>query len=203
MTASDPKRAIRKLLKQSENSRYTRTNRRCGDHMRDVKNWIELVTVLGLIIGLGLVIAQLRQNEQLIRFQIATEFRFNQDANRSAIKGEDFSKTLAKLQTAPESLTDDELLQFQAHARSLVSELDMRRVLATVGIFESDWRAWLKPETCDLMNNSVGRVWLETQKTAPTSRMLDGKMLEELERRLGECSDRPSFLESVRHGQIQ
>jgi len=179
--------------------------------MHNVKNLVEIVSVLGLIIGIGLVIAQLRQNEQLIRFQIATEFRFNQDANRGAIKGEEFSKALAKLQTAPESLTDDELLQFQAHARSLVSELDMRRVLASAGIFESDWRTWLQSETCDLMDNSVGRawvetqraelVWLETQATVP-SRLPDDKMLDELERRLGECSDRPSFLKVVLRDQL-
>lgn len=179
-----------------------RTTRRCGDNMRDVKNLIELVGVLGLIIGLGLVIAQLRQNEQLIRFQIAAEFRFNQDNNRNAIKGEHLSKTLAKLQTAPESLTDNELLEFQAHARSLVSELDMRRVLANVGIFEGDWRIWLQPETCDLMNNSIGRVWLETHRKVP-GLMPDDEMLDELERRLGECSDRPSFLEAVRNEHLQ
>ena len=34
--------------------------------MRDVKNLIEIVSVLALIIGLGLVLVQLRQNEQLI-----------------------------------------------------------------------------------------------------------------------------------------
>jgi hypothetical protein len=180
--------------------------------MHNGKRLFDIVTVLGLLIGLGLVIAQLHQNEQLIRFQIATEFRFNQDANRAAIKGEDFSKALAKLQTDPESLRVDELLQFQAHARSLVSELDMRRVLATVGIFESDWRAWLQPETCDLMDNSVGRawveakraeqVWLETQGTVP-SREPDDEILDELERRLEECSERPSFLKSVRYEQIQ
>jgi hypothetical protein len=177
-------------------------DRRCRDNMRNVKNLIELITVVGLIIGIGLVILQLRQNEQLIRFQIATEFRFNQDNNRNAIKGDDFSTTLAKLQTAPENLTDDELLEFQAHARSLVSELGMRRVLSDVGIFEGDWRSWLQPETCDLMNNSIGRVWLEMERQVIV-RSLDDEMLDELERRLAECSDQPSFLESVRRDQLQ
>lgn len=180
--------------------------------MRNVKSFVELVGVLGLVIGLGLVLAQLHQNEQLIRFQIATEFRFNQDANRAAIKGEDFSRALAKLQTAPESLTVDELLQFQAHARSLVSELDMRRTLMAVGIFEGDWRTWLQSETCDLMDNPVGRAWIEAQRAelvwletngTVLSRHPDDEILDEFERRLGECSDRPSFLKSVRRDRLQ
>lgn len=180
--------------------------------MRDVKNLIEIVSILALLIGLGLVIAQLRQNEQLVRFQIATEFRFNQDVRRAVIQGEDFSKALAKLHSAPESLTDEELLQFQAHAQSLVSELDMRRILADTGIFQSDWRVWLQPETCDLLDNSVGRVWVETLKeqqvwdstrgTVPNFQVYD-EMLVELERRLGECPDRPSFMKSMRLDQHQ
>jgi hypothetical protein len=97
--------------------------------MRSVKNWIELLTLVGVFIGLGLVILQLRQNEELIRFQIAAEIRVNQDNNRNAIRGEQYSRTLAKLQTSPESLTDEELLQFQAHARSLLNELTFRRIL--------------------------------------------------------------------------
>jgi hypothetical protein len=35
------------------------------------------------------------------------------------------------------------------------------------------------------------------------SDMLDSEMLDELEQRLEECDDRPSFLESVRQEQIQ
>ena len=169
--------------------------------MRRAKNWIEIISVVSLLVGLGLVIAQLRQNEKLIRFQIATEFRFNQDENRNAVKGENFSVTLAKIQTTAVSLTDAELLEFQAHARSLVSELDMRRRLAEVGIFKGDWRGWLQPETCDLMNNAVGRAWLKISRKAP-DQILDDEILAELDRRLQKCDERPSFLQSVRKEQL-
>ena len=161
--------------------------------MRSVKNWIELLTLVGVFIGLGLVILQLRQNEELIRFQIATEIRINQDNNRNAIKGEQFSRTLAKLQTSPESLTDEELLQFQAHARSLLNELTFRRVLVDAGIFKGDWKLWLKSETCELLDNSVGHTWLKIRSQA-----IDEEMLNELDRRLAECGGRPSFIEAVR-----
>jgi hypothetical protein len=161
--------------------------------MRSVKNWIELLTLVGVFIGLGLVILQLRQNEELIRFQIAAEIRVNQDNNRNAIRGEQYSRTLAKLQTSPESLTDEELLQFQAHARSLLNELTFRRILAGAGIFKGDWKFWLQSETCELFDNSVGRTWLKTQSHA-----IDEEMLNELDRRLVECGGRLSFIETVR-----
>lgn len=161
--------------------------------MRGVKNWIELLTLVGVFIGLALVILQLRQNEELIRFQIATEIRVNQDNNRNAVKGEQFSRALAKLQTSPESLTDEELLQFQAHARSILSELSFRRTLAEVGIFKGDWTTWLESETCELFDNSVGRTWLKIKGQA-----IDEEMMNELDRRLTECGGRPSFIEAVR-----
>ena len=161
--------------------------------MRSVKNWIEFLTVVGVFIGLGLVILQLRQNEELIRFQIATKIRVNQDNNRSAIKGEQFSRTLARLQTSPESLADEELLQFQAHARSLLNELTFRKILAEVGIFKGDWTVWLVPETCELFDNSVGRTWLRIH-----GQEIDEEMVNELNRRLTECESRPSFIEAVR-----
>ena len=53
------------------------------------------------------------------------------------------------------------------------------------------------------MNNSVGRVWLEMQRTTP-GRMFtfDDEMLDELERRLGECSRRAFFLDSEQNDQL-
>ena len=117
----------------------------------------------------------------------------SRDADRYATRGEEYSATLAKLQTTPESLTDAELLQFDAHARSLVSELDLRRMLAEAGIFEGDWRLWLRAESCDLFDNPVGRTWLKVQKETA-----DEEIIDELENRLGECASLPSFLKTVR-----
>ena len=171
-----------------------------GYQMRPRRNWLDLMSVLGLFIGIALVILQLRQNEELIRFQIATELRVNQDTNRSAIRGEQFSSTLAKVQTAPETLTDAELLEFDAHARSIVSELDFRRSLAAAGIFKGDWTSWLESETCTSLDNSVGDTWLEVQRKTEDP-AIDNELLDELEQRLGECANRTSFLQSVRDSQ--
>ena len=52
------------------------------------------------------------------------------------------------------------------------------------------------------MNNPIGRAWLKTSRKA-ADRMLDREMLDELERRLEECDDHPSFLDSMRQEQIQ
>ena len=95
--------------------------------MHRVRKWSELLGIMSLIIGIGLVILQLRQNEQLVRFQIASEVRMNRDNDRNVTRGDQYSTTLAKLQTTPEDMTDAELVEFDAHARSLTSELFFRK----------------------------------------------------------------------------
>jgi hypothetical protein len=170
--------------------------------MRRIENWIELVGVIGLLIGIGLVILQLQQNETLLSFQIASDLRVNRDNDRNTIIGEQYATTLAKLQTAPEKLTDAELVQFDVHARSLTSELDFRRLLAAEGIFKGDWKNWLRAETCDLFNNPIGRAWLDMQDQT-TGQSTDQELVDELEQRLIECASRPSFLQSVRDKQTK
>ena len=171
--------------------------------MDNLRKWVELIGVIGLLIGIGLVFLQMRQNEELLRFQIATDLRVNRDNDRFAMRGENYSNTLAKLQTEPQNLTDAELLAFDAHAWSLIQELVTRKQLAEASIFIGDWRMWLEEERCVLLNNSVGQVWLTTQrsKLGENEYAMDEEMLDELEQQLGECSRLPSFLESVRDGQ--
>ncbi len=163
--------------------------------MDNLRKWAEIIGVISLLIGIGLVFMQMRQNEVLLRFQIATDLRVNRDNDRFAMRGENYSNTLAKLQTEPQNLTDAELLAIDAHAWSLVMELEMRRQLAEASIFIGDWRMWLFEERCVLLNNSVGHVWLKIQRSK-----IDDEVLDELERQLGDCSRLPSFLESVRDG---
>jgi hypothetical protein len=172
----------------------------------EFRNWIEVFGVISLIIGLGLVILQLRQNEDLLRFQIATELRINRDNDRNVTRGEQYSTTLSKLQTQPENMTDAELIEFDAHAMSLVSELDLRRMLADVGIFIGDWRTWLRAETCAVFDNPIGRIWLHTKSNSIDQEIIDQEIIdqeiiEELKQRITTCEKYPSFLKSVRDSQ--
>jgi hypothetical protein len=81
--------------------------------------WVQAAGAVGVLVGIVLVLLQLQQNEQLVRFQIATELRINRDNDRNITRGESYSSTPAKLQRAPEELTDAELGEFSAHASSL------------------------------------------------------------------------------------
>jgi hypothetical protein len=173
--------------------------------MRNFERWIEIVGVISLVVGIGLVFMQMRQNEELLRFQIATDLRVNRDHDRMTLRGEDYSVTLAKLQKDPADLTDEELVRFDAHVWSLVQELDLRRQLADEDIFVGDWRLWLEDERCLLLNNPIGGVWLETQRKkveADYHGAMDEELLRAIEEHLAHCPDQQTFLEAVRDARI-
>ncbi|MFK8042177.1 hypothetical protein [Congregibacter sp.] len=121
--------------------------------------WIQLVSVAALLIGVVLVVVQLQQNEELLRFQLATDLRANRDSLRTATLGEDYSSTLAKLNNV-DTLNPAELQQFSAHAFSVYYELSHRWQLFDEGIFVGDWTRWLLDDRCLLFNNPTGQAWL-------------------------------------------
>lgn len=173
--------------------------------MRNIEKWVEVVGVVSLIVGIGLVFMQMRQNEELLRFQIATDLRVNRDHDSMIIRGRDYSATLAKLQKDPADLTDEELVRFDAHVWSLVQQLDLRRQLAEEDIVVGDWRQWLEEERCLLLNNPIGGVWLATQRKkveAEYHGAMDEELLLEIEKHLAHCPDQQSFLEAVRDARV-
>ncbi len=160
--------------------------------MNRIKDYIEFLGAIGIIVGIVLVILQLQQNEQLLRFQIATELRVNRDNDRLSIRGSDYSATLAKAQSGLE-LTPSELVEFNAHANSIMSELDLRRMLAGAGIFTADWKNWLTEETCELFSNKVGRSWIQMKLSYSVMGpgVVENDILEEISKRVKKCP--PSF----------
>ncbi len=159
--------------------------------MKQYSDWIQAAGAIGILIGIALVILELRQNEELTRMQIATDIRANRDADRNVTRGETYSTTLARLQLAPESLTDAEVVEFSAHAGSLVNELFLRRQLNEVGVFIGGWRGFLTRETCELLDNPLGERWL-----AQFESVGDEEIAEELRQRTEACG--PTFLQLVR-----
>jgi hypothetical protein len=124
-------------------------------------SWVQVASAVAVLVGVFLVVVQLRQNEELLRYQIATELRGNRDSVRTAILGEDYSETLAKLSGPTSQLTAAELHRFSAHAFSIYYELTHRKQLFDGGIFVGDWTTWLFEDRCLLFDNMTGKAWLD------------------------------------------
>lgn len=158
--------------------------------------WVQILTALGVLAGLAMVLVQLEQNEELVRLQLATEIRGVRDANRTALRGENYSETLAKVNAGKE-LSDAELLQFLMHADSLYEELTLRQFFTEVGVFKGGYKSWLVVESCETLNNEVGRAWLDY------GLMLypEDEVIKHLVERINECKS--SFIEFMRASELK
>lgn len=156
--------------------------------------WIQIASTVAVLAGVLLVVIQLKQNEELLRFQIATELRSNRDALRNTVLGENYSQTLAKLADPSSTLTEAELHQFNAHAMSVFYELTHRHQLTEAGIFIGGWQTWLLEDRCLLFGNPTGAAWLDWMNEANGG----GMVLDQIRNDLSTCSQ--SFPEFLRAG---
>jgi hypothetical protein len=170
-------------------------NWRLGGLMQRALAWIQILSAMGVLVGVILVVLQLQQNQELLRFQIATDLRISRSADLNVVRGETYSETLAKLPGGTQALTDAELHQFDAHANSVYNELSHRRMLFGEGIFIGDWKTWLFQESCLLFDNPTGQVWLEWTSSRSEG---ENEIIEEFHRRTEICDD--SFVGFVREG---
>ena len=157
--------------------------------------WIQILSAMGVLVGVILVVLQLQQNQELLRVQIATDLRISHHADLNVVRGETYSETLAKLSGGSHALTDAELHQFDAHVSLVYSELTHRRMLVDEGIFRGDWKTWLFIESCLLFDNPTGQAWLAWASIESEG---EDEIIEEFQRRTKTCGD--SFVRVVREG---
>jgi hypothetical protein len=75
----------------------------------------------GVIIGLVFVFLQLQQAEELAERDRRTAFFASDAALSIAVLGEDFADTLVRVQLAPNTLTDADLLRYDLWANSILN----------------------------------------------------------------------------------
>lgn len=76
--------------------------------MRNVDRWIQIATVVAVVVGLGLVIWELQQVKTLARAQLTSDSIAMNNDIRTAILGEQASHVIAKACLHPESLQPSE-----------------------------------------------------------------------------------------------
>ena len=86
-----------------------------------VADWIQLVTGLAVVIGIGLVIWELKQAQQIAEAQIAFDSYALAVEINDAIFGENAADVLAKACEAPTSLTSGEWVILDSYYRNRIS----------------------------------------------------------------------------------
>lgn len=119
-------------------------------------DWMQIITGLAVIAGLGLVVYELRQSHDLARADAVSQTRSMLTAQYAQILGENFSDTLAKACFEPDALTPSELLQMDAYVRLQLNAASQLRQHSEIA-FDYDWRSAVTGPLERVLATPVGR----------------------------------------------
>ena len=113
-----------------------------------LNDWIQSLSGLVIVIGLGLVIWELRQNHETTASQLSSDHYQIAVQHYSALFGENPAEVLAKACDSPEMLTRAELLVLENYYKDVVGKIERTFILSKRGRFYSDefWQitiSWL------------------------------------------------------------
>ena len=129
----------------------------------NMSKWLTLGANIGILIGLVLVVIQIRQNSDLLRLQFINDEYLAESSSERLLIGENPADAIMKAMYSPEDMT---YADFRVNDAYLISKIDMmyrRYQLGQEGIFdEDDWRESNIGFTFEwLFGNRFNRLWWE------------------------------------------
>ena len=107
----------------------------------NISKWLTLGANIGIMIGLILVVIQIRQNSDLLRLQFINDEYLSEFSSEILLIGENPADAIMKAMYSPEDMT---YADFRINDAYLISKIDMmyrRYQLGQEGVFdENAWR---------------------------------------------------------------
>ena len=125
---------------------------------------VQVVTILALILGVFLVVWELRQTREAARAQVSSDSFAMSAATREAMLGESAAEVLAKACTSPESMTDAEVIVLSMYYTNQVQQLYRMIVIDDrSGLYDGLWRDYAGNMLGGVFATAPGRAWWETR----------------------------------------
>ncbi len=131
--------------------------------MDKVNNWLQVVSNLGIVLGLILVAVQLNQDSKFNQSQIQSQHNVFRENQQIAL-GENFAATRARLARGNASeITDEDLLLYHFYVNTYVSQLLTLKSFSERGYLENDAYEWMATSAivCGLFDGDVGMTYLD------------------------------------------
>ena len=119
--------------------------------------WIQGITGIAVILGLGMVMYELKQTQDLTRHQLSSDGYVNRMDTLRVGMGESHAATLAKACFEPENLTNGEIYEMFAYYEILLFEIQRMRTYSDVGQEIVAWRPQAKGAIREILATQVGR----------------------------------------------
>ncbi len=134
------------------------------DDRQNLANWVQILTGLAVVVGLGLVIWELQQTREVVFAQLTSDAYGSVTQQQTTVMGETAADAIAKACDAPESLTTTDLIVLDAYFGELINR--MRKNIAIsmrTGFYsgENQYRDAWTGILQRLFETIPGRVWWE------------------------------------------
>ena len=125
-----------------------------------IANWVQTTATIGVIIGVALVVIELRQAKAMSRANTTAQFFAENAQNSRAQMGENPAPTLSKACLRPDEITDEELFVLQGYFSTHWALADRSYRLEMVAEFGSPWQEIVRKVLQPIVRFEHGRRWL-------------------------------------------
>ena len=156
---------------------------------QNMSKWLTLGANIGILIGLILVVIQIRQNSDLLRLQFINDEYLSQSSSEKLLIGDNPADAIMKAMYSPEDMT---YADFRVNDAYLISKIDLmyrRYQLGQEGIFDEDeWKETDIGFSFEwLFGNRFSRLWWEHEGRGAYSNVPE--LVEYVDSRIKSVSD--------------
>lgn len=131
---------------------------------RDLGSWVQVLTGIAVVVGVVLVIVELRQVQTLARAQLTSDTMIQRMNIELAAAGENPAVALSKACLDPESLRPDEMRALDAYLYSRVLGMYRFAILTyRDGLYTEEYLSRLIPGLMrtNILETAYGRAWFK------------------------------------------
>ncbi|NKC00310.1 MAG: hypothetical protein GKR90_17740 [Pseudomonadales bacterium] len=159
---------------------------------QSINNWIQVVTTLSVAIGVGLVLFELRQAEQIARTEIVSNLQRLFVETPRAVGGEHYAESIAKACIDPSQLVPADYVVLNSYFEMIQAHTNLYRSTEAHGEYGIPWEAYARGNYSKIASSRHGRWWLihniqSRDQLSPTHRRLIAAALKKGEQE--DCSE--------------
>ncbi len=141
--------------------------------LSQVSDFVQIVTGVAVLIGLGLVVFELRQARTLTQSQLASEGMALIHSRHLAVIGEDLASTLARACTAPTTLSKKDGLLIDHYFKARWAEIDRVYAVTSFGFEIPSREPALEALIQRIMSYPQGKAWIAYNKPELLQRAIE------------------------------
>lgn len=159
-----------------------------GAGVDGINKWLQLAGNLGIVLGLLLVVVQLKQTADLTKTQLLYDESQRQIELETKVVGEEGARVWAKSLTEPAQLTLEEQRIIEALLWSFVEQLRAAYMLGELGLLDDgEWKTRVRGETGFFLANPYARAWWSN--FSESNEILPPELIAAVDERLAELQD--------------